>query len=88
MKTHTFFVTCHRYHDEEVYADFFYKPSVSELLNYVANAIQETSIVKSGKKLTPSRLYEVTEVENLTIGMEGLDGETDEVIDYLEGANV
>lgn len=85
MKPHLFFVTCHLYNDEEIYVDFLHKPSVDQLQNFVADAIQQTSIVETGKKLTPSRLYELVEVENLTIGMEGLDGDTDEVIDYLEG---
>ena len=34
-----------------------------------------------------TRLLELTELENLTIGMEGLDGSTDEVVEYLEEAN-
>lgn len=87
MKPHLFFVTCHRYNEEEFYIDFLYKPTLLELLDRVANCIRETARVESGKVLLPTHLYELTELESLTIGMEGLDGSTDEVVEYLEEAN-
>ena len=84
---HSFNVVCHRYNDEEFYIDLNYKPSLVEIQDIVADAIQETSVADTGKKLLPTHLYELTELESLTIGMEGLDGSTDEVVEYLEETN-
>ena len=84
---HSFNVVCHRYNDEEFYIDLNYKPSLVEIQDIVADAIQETSVADTGKKLLPTSLPEFTELEHLTIGMEGLDGSTDEVVEYLEEAN-
>ena len=84
---HSFNVVCHRYNDEEFYIDLNYKPSLDEIQDIVADAIQETSVADTGKKLLPTSLLELTELENLTIGMEGLDGSTDEVVEYLEETN-
>ena len=86
MKFELFSVVCHKYSDKPFYF-VLQTPQFYELRREVAETLRKHSKQELGKPLTHAEVFDLTDPENITLEMEGFDGSTQDVINYLEEAN-